>query len=55
MLRQVQTGPSDLYALSYEVKDMKDVRDGKDVEHEIHAVRRDSEGQMQVQSFALSG
>ncbi|KAH0353025.1 hypothetical protein KCU81_g1880, partial [Aureobasidium melanogenum] len=27
----------DLYALSYEVKDMKDVRDGEDVEHEIYA------------------
>ncbi|KAH0360134.1 hypothetical protein KCU65_g9570, partial [Aureobasidium melanogenum] len=38
----------DLYALSYEVKDMKDVRDGKDVEHEIYTVRRNSEGQITV-------
>lgn len=30
----------DLYALSYDVKDMKDV------EHKIYAVRRDSEGNM---------
>ncbi|KAG9685449.1 hypothetical protein KCU95_g12296, partial [Aureobasidium melanogenum] len=44
----------DLYALSYEVKDMKDVRDGKDVEHEIYAVRRDTEGQIRLYSLHTS-
>ncbi|KAK6001679.1 hypothetical protein QM012_002169 [Aureobasidium pullulans] len=36
----------DLYTLSYNVKDMKDVRNMEDVKHEMYDVRRDSEGKI---------